>query len=66
MTICPYDCSVCGDPSCRRDGCGRINDTIYVVCEGCGQPVACVNCLQLCMSCVLTSEREFSPVPQTR
>ena len=28
-----------------------------VVCEGCGQPVACVNCLQLCMICVLTSER---------
>jgi len=62
MRICPYDCSRCIDPSCRRDGCRQVNETMPVVCE----PVACVNCLQLCMICVLTSEREFFLVSHKR
>lgn len=64
MTICPYDCSLCDDPSCRRDGCGRNNETIHVVCEGCGEPAASLDCLRLCMTCVLALEQMKIPMPR--
>jgi hypothetical protein len=60
MTICPYDCSPCYEASCRRDGCKHINETIRLICEGCGEPVGCVNCLNLCIACVQTADRAFS------
>lgn len=30
---------------------------IHVICSGCGDPVACVDCVHLCLTCVLASEQ---------
>lgn len=60
MTICPYDCTPCIDPSCRLDGCKQINETIHLICDACGDPVGRVNCLHLCVTCVQISERKIS------
>jgi hypothetical protein len=55
--ICPYDCSPCTDPSCRQDGCKQTDAMMHVICSGCGDPVVRVNCVHLCVTCVLTSEQ---------
>jgi len=60
MMMCPYNCGPCLDPSCRWDGCKQANETMPIICDGCGEPVGCVNCLYLCIACVEAPEEESS------
>lgn len=64
MTICPYDCSPCGDALCRGEGCRLATEMVSLVCDGCGEPVSGVNCLELCMMCSLAPGEELSSVPR--
>lgn len=60
MMICPYDCNPCSDPSCRYDGCQQVSEVAHMICDGCGEPVGCVNCVHLCVACVRVSDKSLS------
>lgn len=59
MQICPYDCSPCIDATCRVEGCRQIGEIMQEICDGCGEPVGCVNCVRLCVLCV----KHSLPIP---
>ncbi len=31
-----------------------------MICDGCGEPVGCVNCVHLCVACVRVSDKSLS------
>jgi len=61
LMVCPYDCHFCADPTCRVDGCQLVEATMLLVCDECGEPVLCVNCAHVCVTCMQASPPRPTP-----
>lgn len=52
MNICPYDCTVCIKPECRKEGCERTGEKMLDTCEECGVVFVAVHRSSFCVMCI--------------
>lgn len=43
-----------------------ISETVHLICDGCGEPVGCVNCVHLCVACVHVSDKSSSVLKKNK
>jgi len=52
MTVCPFDCAPCGDPSCAG-ACRKSGEARLVACESCGEVMLAMRRIALCEACMV-------------
>jgi hypothetical protein len=52
VRICPFDCAMCRDPTCRIDGCKETGEVVFEVCHCCGELFIPGDVLAVCTTCI--------------